>query len=559
LLFFCSQTGQLRLIGISIYAGKDDTRDIWWKTVFLVVPKKARSSGSSSWKKIIVYALIGIVAIAAVSVSAFSRPPQDDTQQKFKEQWCGTDMIPNSNAYITEVILTAECEMPIGIAVENDVVWYVSGKRGTLGSYSISENKFQEYTIPTWPTREQSFTTPLSWSMSWSVRVAGDYIWFTDEKNNAIWRFNKSAESFEMFKVPAGYPSDMALDANGNIYLIGINTESLFFGDVSKMKSGTSEGFTEIPLPLGGFEGIDPDFITSGLLVLDKERNDVWVSLLAFQRKGQLFQYDIETNKVVQIVDLPADLSSPVGAALDNSGNLWVADHGTNIFFKYDPINDKITRFTTSIASPKIYGGTTPPNAYTWPYWMATGPDGSIWFNEHIGNKIARFDPEELMLTEYWIPSQNRIWSKCPPDATTCGIANALQLAVGSDNQVWFSEWTENKIARLDTAKQIPLTVSAPDEVRVARGDSTEIRVTIEASGDFSGKMVASATLEPNGMLGNSSGIFSEESISLSGGSKQVSYTFTPAENLAAGQYVIMVGAENNDVSVMKAVKVNII
>jgi virginiamycin B lyase len=508
---------------------------------------------------------MGIIAVAAVSVSAFSRPPspgtnnEEDALQKFREQWCGTDTSPNSNAYVTEVVLAEECEMPLGLAAENDMVWYVSGKRGTLGSYSISENRFQEHSIPIWPTREQPFTTPLSWSMSWTVRAAGDDVWFTDEKNNAIWRFNKSAESFEMFKVPASYPSDMALDANGNIYLIGINTESLFFGDASKMKNGTSEGFTEIPLPLEGFEGIDSRVITSGLLVLDKERNDVWVSLLAFQKKGQLFQYDIDTNKVIRTVDLPADLSSPVGAALDNSGNLWVADHGTSIFFKYDPANDVITKFVTSIASPKIYGGTTPPNAYTWPYWMAAGPDGSIWFNEHIGNKIARFDPEELTLTEYWVPSQNDVWSRCPADAETCGIANAIQFTVSPDNQIWFSEWTENKIARLDTAKQVPLAVSAQDEVTVARGDSTEIRVSVDAPGEFSGKMMAAGTFTPNGMLGNSSGIFSEESVSLSGGSKQVSYTFTPAESLPAGQYVIMVGAGNDDVSVMKAVRVNIV
>jgi uncharacterized membrane protein len=130
---------------------------------------------------------------------------------------------------------------------------------------------------------------------------------------------------------------------------------------------------------------------------------------------------------------------------------------------------------------------------------------------------------------------------------------------VSPDNQIWFSEWTENKIARLDTAKQVPLAVSAQDEVTVARGDSTEIRVSVDAPGEFSGKMMAAGTFTPNGMLGNSSGIFSEESVSLSGGSKQVSYTFTPAESLPAGQYVIMVGAGNDDVSVMKAVRVNIV
>jgi virginiamycin B lyase len=526
------------------------------------VPSASRGSSRSS-KKIIVYAIIGIVAVAAVSVSVFARPPpsgpnnEDEVLQRFREQWCGPDATANSNAYVTEFVLQSDCEMPAGIAVNGSNVWYVSAKRGVLGSYNSADNRFNDYTIPEWPTRDQAFTS-LPY-MSWTVRVDGSgNVWFTDQ-NNAIWRFNKASESFDMFKVPARYPSDMEFDANGNIYFIGINSQSLYFGDVSKMKNGTSDGITEIALPLEGFQGIDPDLVTSGLLVVDNERNDAWISLLAFQRKGQLFQYDIDTNEVVRTVDLPADLSSPVGAALDNSGNLWVADHGSNIFFRYNPANGEITKFVTSIASPKIYGGTTPATAYTWPYWMATGPDGSIWFNEHIGNKIARFDLEELTLTEYWVPSQNSVWARCPEDATTCGIANAIQFTVSPDNQVWFSEWTENKIARLDTAKQIPFTVSAPHEVTVARGDSTEIRVTINALGDFIGKMVAAGTFMPNSMLGNSSGIFSEESVSISGGSKQISYTFTPAEGLAPGQYMIMVGAENNDVSVTKAVRVNIV
>jgi virginiamycin B lyase len=506
---------------------------------------------------------MGIVAVSAVSLSVFSRPPtgtnEGDSMQRFREQWCGSDPTPNSNAYVSEIVLQGECEMPVGIAVDGNDVWYVSAKRGFLVSYDAAENKFNQYKIPEWPSLERSFTSIGSWQMAWMVRVdASGNVWFTDE-NDAIWRFSKSSESFDMFKVPASYPSDMEFDSNGNIYFIGINSHSLYFGDVTKMKAGTSEGIVEIPLSLEGFKGIDPDLITAGLLVLDNERNDVWISLLAFQQKGQLFQYDIDTNSAVKTVTLPADLSSPVGAAIDNSGNLWVADHGSNIFFRYDPANDKITKFVTSLASPKIYGGITPTNAYTWPYWMATGPDGSIWFNEHIGNKIARFDPERFVLTEYWVPSQNDVWARCPSGSEACGIANALQFTVSPDNQVWFSEWTENKIARLDTAKQIPLAVSAPDEVTVARGDSTEIRVTIDTSGDFRGKMISSATLAPNGMLGDSSGIFSEESVSISGGSKQVSYTFTPAENLAAGQYVIMVGAENDDVSVTKAVKVNIV
>jgi uncharacterized membrane protein len=61
-------------------------------------------------------------------------------------------------------------------------------------------------------------------------------------------------------------------------------------------------------------------------------------------------------------------------------------------------------------------------------------------------------------------------------------------------------------------------------------------------------------------MLGNAGGIFSEESVSISsGGSKTISFTFSPSEAVSQGQYVIMLGAGNDDISVMKAVRVNVV
>jgi virginiamycin B lyase len=535
-------------------------------------PRKKSMSRSS--KKIIIYAIIGIVAIAAVYITMSSRSvpdmsnPATNTQndearaQLFEQQFCGTSTSPNSNAYINEITLPTECEMPVGIAIDGAKVWYVSTKRGILGSYDSTNGTFTQYEIPSWPTRSLPFTAVPSWLMSWTVKLdsSGGNVWFTDQ-NNTIWRFSQSTGDFEMFKVPAKYPSMIDFDSNGNLYIIGINSQSLFFGNVSSFQNGTSMGFREIALPLEGFAGISPNLITSGGLVVDKERSDVWVSLLAFQQKrGQLFQYDIETDRVVRILDLPQDLGAPVGMELDDYGKVWVADHGTSTFFSYDPATENITRFVTSIASPKIYGGNSPPNAYTLPYWIDKGANGSLWFNEHTGNKMASFDPEELVLVEYWIPSQNRAWTLCAPEASTCGIANVMQFAADQNSQLWFSEWTEDKIAKLDASKPVPITVMAPTEVTVAKGESAEVRLMVTASSDFSGEMMAAATFTPNGALGNSTGIFSEQSLSASSGStKEISFTFTAADDLEQGQYMMMLGAGNEEVSYMKAVKINII
>lgn len=529
---------------------------------------------SQSSKKIIIYAIVGIVAIAAVYISmswraapeinnpATSAQNDETRAQLFEQQFCGPNTSPNLNAYISEVALPTECQMPVGIAVDGSKIWYVSTKGGILGSYDSTNGTFMQYEIPSWPTRSLPFTAVPSWLMSWTVKLdsSGGNVWFTDQ-NNTIWRFSQSTGDFEMFKVPAKYPSMMDFDSNGNLYIIGINSQSLFFGNVSSFQNGTSEGFREIALPLEGFSGISPNLITSGGLVVDNERNDVWVSLLAFQQKrGQLFQYDIETDRVVRIVDLPQDLGAPVGMELDNYGKVWVADHGTSTFFNYDPASDNITRFVTSVASPKIYGGNTPPNAYTLPYWIDRGANGSLWFNEHTGNKMARFDPEELALVEYWVPSQNRAWTLCAPEATTCGIANVMQFGVDQNNQAWFSEWTENKIAKLDASKPVPIVVTGPTEVTVAKGESAEIRLRLNASSDFNGEMMAAGTFTPTGALGNSTGIFSEQSVSVpSGSAKEISFTFTAADDLEQGQYIMMLGAGNDEVSYMKAVRVNIL
>ena len=531
--------------------------------------KKAAASRTSSTKKIVAYALIGIVALGAVSVIAFSpRPapinPEEESRQRalaeFQARFCGSSDARSTN-FVTELELPGKCEMPLAIEYMDGKVWYVSTKNGTLTSYDVDEGRFGEsHQVPSWPTR----SGPTTWSMSWSAKADDNgNIWFTDERQRALWKFDTEQNAFSMFPVSARLPASIDFDSQGNLYFAGVQSSSIFIGETSSMRSGTSDGIREVALPLDGFAGIDTNLVSTGSLIVDRERNEVWVSLLAFQQKGQLFKYDIGADNVTKIVDLPGDVNSPVGIALDRAGDLWVTDHGTNIFFRYDPDTEEITKFVTSIASPRIYAGQDQQNAYTLPYWIERSPDTQLlWFNEHTGNKIASLDTENLVLTEYWIPSQNSNYVLCPPGgAGSCGLANALQIASAPQGKLWFSEWSENSIGFVDGDKQVPVSISVvQDELTVGRGQSAEIRVAVEASANFDGTMIASSTLTPNGRLGSSSGSFSESSVSIqSGSSRQISYTFTAAQDVEPGRYVIMVGAENGDVSVLKAVMINIV
>ena len=553
-------------------------------------------------KSIMVYGIIAItiiVIIVAMYTNPLFRSPSNSKQviqpvvrivansnassiEQFKNQFCGLDSNLNSNNYVTEYRLPHTCEMPLGIAVDSQAgkVWYVSTKQGALGSYNLITKQFDnEIGIPMWKVRQN----PMDFSDVWSVKVDrnGDSIWFTDDKQNAIWRHSKSLGGFEMYKIPERSPAfgttspvSLDFDSKGNLYFVGLHSSALWFGNVTQMKNNTSDGLAKIPMPTNGFNGVSSAKISTGSLAVDNKRNVAWVSMLSIASEGEILRYNM-TSKTFATFILPEQLSSPVGLAVDNNGNLWATDHGTSIFYMLDTTSHNVTMFATSKASPKIYGlndsTSLPEGANTLPYWIQKGADdGSLWFNEHQGNKIARFDPLNNTLYEYWIPTQDRLWGDCPPSSKTCGIANVLQFSRGANGQTWFAELSENKIGSIvpttnNYNHQSPFSVSASSqELTIKRGESVEIKVNISTTGASPSSsnidMVSSGTFTPTGDLGNSTGSFSEQSFSLEPmHTKEVSFIFTPATDLGSGEYTLMPGAQIDAITVMKAVKVHIL
>ena len=548
--------------------------------------KRGNKSKQFGKKKIVIFVVLAIIAIVGFSLvyssSITSGPSQKgnddvselvsgsraDAVEKFNTQFCGLNSHPNSSSLVIEYPLPALCEMPLAIGVDSQDqnIWYVSTKNGTLGRYDLGNNTFEEeYKIPSWPARENPTMSSQVWDLD--IDNKGD-IWFTDETQNALWRFSNDTRSFEMFTVPekpeafgTTYPVSMEIDDNGsNIYFVGIRSPSIWIGNISQMRNGTAEGIERIGIPLDSFKGIDPDLVSTGSIVLDKDNDRLYVSLLAFNTKGEILGYDLK-NKTFTSYEMPDDITSPVGLTLDLNDNLWVTDHGTSIFYRLDPTSGDITKFTTSTVSPRTLGQSTTVNAaYTLPYWIKTGENGTIWFNQHTGNKISSFNPNNLTLTEYWIPSQNRLWGPCRDSVNQCGISNALQFDVDNHNEVWFSEWSENKLGRVLTERVLPISISVlPNNITLQRGGNEEIRINVTSNTNTSltADMLAAGSFTTTGNLGNLSGLFSENSVRLDPGqTKQISLIITPTQELESGNYTLMVGAETSDVSVLRAVQI---
>ena len=76
--------------------------------------------------------------------------------------------------------------------------------------------------------------------------------------------------------------------------------------------------------------------------------------------------------------------------------------------------------------------------------------------------------------------------------------------------------------------------------------------------------MIASSTFTSTGDFGNSTASFSKEWLSIdkerdNNSSHDISFTFTPSMDLKPGQYILMLGAEDDAISYQRAIKLRII
>jgi virginiamycin B lyase len=536
------------------------------------------------------------------------------------EKWnCGIESTPNSNYFVTEFKVPETCSIPIAITYDKaeNKVWFISTRNGTLFGFDPSKQIFESYRIPFWYSRD----LPAGNSWSWDIKLDNtmNSLWFTDEKLNSLWKFDKIQKKFYNYPIPfhseffsTSYPISMGFENNNSMYFVGIRSLSLWHGQIDKMINGTSEGLKEIPIPLKDvFQSIPIYEVGMGSLAVDKENKMIWATALAFEKKGVLIRYSITDNKF-DIFELPSNIKSPTGIAVDSHGNVWITDHATSSFYNIIPSQNSnnltslnIEHVVTAPLSSRIIGidyndiSNKSVNLYknTLPYWIKTTKDNSIWTNEHVGNKIARFIPDNDTLIEYWIPTQNVHYSVCDPinSSNQCGYSNVLQFDVstgssndsmGSGSGVWFTEQSENKIGFINLDKIIPISLSVNPEVISLRNgnnsiESIEIVInknnpnlefqkqvpTFTNNSTISFKPIISGTFVPNGDLMGLQVSFDPEIFEIKSQELienettylgRIDVTLGGMQYIPPGTYSLMIGLEGQDFSILKKVELNI-
>jgi virginiamycin B lyase len=476
--------------------------------------------------------------------------------EKYEKHLCGesSEKIEFIQEYSIPVIA---CSQPVGIAVDNnDKIWIAATWVGYLVVFDPDLKSFVDFIeIPNWRTK--GIFGSMVWGMEFDKK--GD-LWFTDQVNNAIWRYFAAEKRFEMYKVPtkSSYPGQVSFDSQGRVWFSEIFGKKIGVINPDEAVDNTTRGITEYELELGEEEGggdiesIGPTTVSSNGSSSNSNNNTVWFTAVDFPEGGQIVRFDMNKEEF-QIFDLPIGSGVPIGIAEDDKGRLWVNNHATNLFFMFDPLTEKVVQYSTSLPTSRN-------NTTTLPYWN-TFRDGKVWFNEHEGNAMAYFDIANSTLVEYQIPTRSELWGN---------TSNALKFALDSKGSAWFTEWTENKIGVLDSKKldDLPIWLSlSKDKIILDRRnlageqeESLQIFVYPNRTNlEEPVKMTVAGPISSSGRLWNMTGQFSEDLFYFPrGGSNilphMVTLTLEPTQDLVPGNYTLTVGARYDSMTYSKIV-----
>ena len=520
--------------------------------------KRPSRRGNTKLLGIIVAAFFGFILLSSTVLiavnpavlfgggeAAVTGTPADNYSVEDRPMFCGVSE-PSFNAYVAEYGIPTPCSQPVAIEVDPvGTVWFAQGNTGNIASFHSATEVVTEYENPLWVDG-----TP---SMIWDMDYSDGYLWYADTAYNSVWRFNTVTKEYRQFELPAsGNPLPQILQVHGtDIILNDLLGNNLVVLDASDIESGLV--YNSIPSNV-------TDAVTAGFDVA--EDGTIWYTTWVADGAGILVNIHPDLIKAIspippRIEPLPVGLRTPNGLVVDDTGTLWLADTSSSYFFSFDPASGQFTHYMTSPPDSLSYGNITGmvQMPVSRPYWMATTDDGRIVFNEQTANRIAVFDDDSQRLVEYSIPSRNPFWSDCG-GIPSCGIAQALAFDV-SGTDIWFTEWVENHIGVVDTARPVPLDIlPSTRTLSLFPGQSETVSYVISPSTDrplsVEPIMAHSHTFlrpEPHGML----------QLNIIEGDTAITLDIVSDDNAQPGSYKILLGAKSGPVSVSDYLTVEIL
>ncbi|MFI5419512.1 MAG: hypothetical protein ACHQ1H_00950 [Nitrososphaerales archaeon] len=429
------------------------------------------------------------------------------------------DVNPSS---IREVPVPQNSSNPLAVTVDSaGNVWFAETNPPAIVKYAPNSPSFNVFSVPT------GKSCGLIWFL---IADNSNYLWFSCASEPLLWRFSMASHEFSNFSTgnPLVEPYSLALDPHTNeIWFTSIYSDQIgafqISSDGAKLDRLVNvSGPAGIAAPLGG-----PRYGPSGL-TFDSAGNifitETFVAAIA--------EYNQNAQNLVRIWRLPTG-TQPVGIAVNGTANqIWFTNHGSSLFGSINESSGRVIEFSTSLFPQ----GSTFED--TLPYWIKLSSDGSVWIDEHVGNKIARYDISTNQLTEFFIPT--------PQSAP-------LRFAIDDTREeLWFTEFQGNKLGELSENQTCNCSAEISRNALTISGSAlTNLTMNYKMQ-----NMNNNSALEPpsiSGSLSNTGALASNLSISfktLNATAFQI--TLARGQNLTAGNYTLTIcpgQQENNSFS----------
>jgi virginiamycin B lyase len=220
---------------------------------------------------------------------------------------------------------------------------------------------------------------------------------------------------------PDSSPSDLAFDAEGNLWFTELNANRIGKLIPSQAKSLTSQGIVEYELP---HPNSKPQYLTIA------KNGMIWFTEGA-NRIGSL---DPKTGTIKEY-DIPSPHSEPHEILEGPKGFIWFLEFQTNKVGKLDPKTGKIIEIPIGPGNPHALVRVENK------IWYTQG--GMFWANT-FSNKLGSIDIKTGEIDEIIIP---------PEKSVPHGIA------ASKSGTIWLTEMFASKLAKLDLNRKKPKIV----------------------------------------------------------------------------------------------------
>jgi len=213
---------------------------------------------------------------------------------------------------------------------------------------------------------------------------------------------------------------------------------------------------------------------------------NIWFTELNVDLIGRL-----KSDGSVAEFPLPPASPIPCGAgavAVGPDGNLWYtrACSGTSAALGFSWVFSRIGRITPA-------GGVEEFPPIGLPNDITPGPDGNLWFAdqpEFIGGQIGRISTTGV-ITEFPVPAANTPWP--------AGRSYPFSIAAGPDGNLWFTDYLGAQIGRISPTGNVvmfPLLSSTRSPGSMTAGPDGALWFTESDQFDLQGSWIARMTLD---------------------------------------------------------------